>query len=150
MAELFNISDAARIGLHAVLLLAQQPDERLTINELAAALGCSTAHLAKILAQLQRTGFVKGKSGPNGGYQLARSADQISLLEVYQAIEGEVLAARCPFAVPVCDGGGCPLGTFFQYLNRQVISRLSRQKLSEVKLKFGGKDGQKKEDNKDR
>ncbi len=150
MAEILRVSDAARIGLHAVLLLAQQSDKRLTTNEIAAVLGCSAAHLAKVLLQLQRAGLVKGKSGPKGGYQLAKPPERISLLDIYQAVEGRLSADVCPFAVPVCNSGGCPLSAFFLRFNQQVIDCLSSQRVSEITLNLGGKNDQKKKGNKNR
>jgi Rrf2 family protein len=137
MAELFNVSDGVRLGLHAALLLARSPG-RLTINELAQQLGGSAAHLAKILTQLERAGIVHAKSGPGGGYQLTRPPEQISLLSVYEAVAGHLNVDRCPFAVPVCNGEGCPLGPFFRRLNREIITRLEKSSLKTVKIKLGG------------
>jgi len=144
MAELFNISDAARLGLHAALVLAREPDRRLTISALAEKLGGSAAHLAKVLVQLERAGIVKGKTGPTGGYQLARGAENLSLFSVYQAIEGRLVNERCPLSIPVCAGAGCPLGPYLRKLNRQVIDKMRRVKLKDIKVRIGGRNEGKK------
>ncbi len=136
MAELFNFSDAARIALHAVLLLAQRADERWTIARLARVLGVSAAHLAKVLAQLERCGLVKGKTGPNGGYHLTRPPGKISLLAVYEAVAGKMVVERCPFAVPVCSGNGCALGDFLVRMNQQIVKRLGRTTAGEIKIRW--------------
>jgi Rrf2 family protein len=49
--------------------------------------------LVHILLQLKRAGIVKSSRGAGGGYLLARPPDAITLLDIYQAIEGEV---ECP------------------------------------------------------
>ncbi len=135
MAELFNTPEAARIGLHAALILAQRPDERWTINRLARTLSVSAAHLAKVLAQLEKAGLVKGKTGPTGGYLLARPAKEISLLAVYQAVVGPVKVNHCPFAIPVCSGG-CPVGNFLLQTNRQLVRYLKKTSLAAVRLNW--------------
>ena len=45
--------------------------------------------LEQIFQRLRRAGLVEGKRGPGGGYRLTRSPDQMTLLEVCQAVEGE-------------------------------------------------------------
>lgn len=133
MAELFNTPEAARLGLHAALILAHHPAERWTINRLARILGVSAAHLAKVLAQLEKAGLVKGKTGPSGGYLLVRPAKEISLLAVYQAVAGTVEVNHCPFAIPICHGG-CPVGNFLLKTNRQLVRYLKTTSLAAVKL----------------
>ncbi len=140
MAELFNFSEAARIALHAVVLLARRGDERWTIGRLARVLGVSAAHLAKVMAQLERSGLVQGKTGPAGGYQLARPAEKISLLAVYEAVAGKMVVRRCPLVVPVCAGDGCALGEFLVRVNRQLVARLQRTTVGDIKIKLEVKD----------
>lgn len=149
MADLFNISDAARIGLHAVMLLARDPNRRWTIKELAQQLNCSAAHLAKVLVRLEHAGLIKGKTGPGGGYKLARKPKEINLLQVYQAIAGRLKINSCPFAVPVCRENGCPLGGFLKGISHQVIQRLRATTPADLKINIGGKDESKKKDNQD-
>jgi len=144
MAELFNISDAARLGLHAALVLAREPDRRVTISALAKELGGSAAHLAKVLVQLERAGIVKGKTGPAGGYQLAPGGENLSLFSVYQTVEGRLVTERCPLSIPVCAGSGCPLGPYLRKINRLVIGQMRRVKLKDIKIRIGGGDEGKK------
>lgn len=140
MAEIFNISDGVRLGLHAALILAHS-DRPLTTKELKRILGVSAAHLAKILSQLERFGIVKSKSGPGGGYWLALPPGKNTLLAVYEAIAGQLVVERCPLAVPVCDGGGCPLGAYFIRLNREIATHLKSTTLKEIKINLKEKRG---------
>ncbi|MGQ9708832.1 MAG: RrF2 family transcriptional regulator [bacterium] len=146
MAELFNAPDAARIGLHAALILARQPEERWTINHLAQTLNVSAAHLAKVLARLEQAGIVNGKTGPAGGYTIARPARETSLWTVYQAVVGEVNIKHCPFAVPVCEGG-CPLGNFFVQTSRRLAKYLKTTSLADVQLKLNWRRNEKDQKN---
>lgn len=138
MADLFNISEAARLALHALLLISRVQKGRWTVSRLADSLGVSQAHLAKVLARLEHAGLVEGQTGPAGGYCLAQQPGKISLLSIYQAMEGKLRTERCPFAVPVCQGDGCQLGKFFQKINHQVISCLKETTIAQIKIKIGG------------
>lgn len=75
-------------GLHCLLYLAVPLDEPASSRDLAELQGISVSFLAKIFPKLEKAGIVKASEGIRGGYQLARAPDQISVLEVVDAIEG--------------------------------------------------------------
>jgi Rrf2 family protein len=52
-----------------------------------------TRYLEQIFQRLRRAELVQGKRGPGGGYVLARSPKEITLLEVVEAVEGPMDAA---------------------------------------------------------
>lgn len=60
----------------------------VTIPEISQAEGVSTAYTAKLLRILRRGGFVKSARGKDGGYQLARPAEQIVLGDVIDELGG--------------------------------------------------------------
>nr|WP_254639141.1 Rrf2 family transcriptional regulator [Cohnella sp. GbtcB17] len=65
------------------------------IKELSAELGVSESYLSKIMSKLRRDGIVRAVPGVNGGYELARPADQITFLDVIQVIEGRQKLFEC-------------------------------------------------------
>lgn len=137
MAELFHVSEAAALALHAMLLLAREPRGQASARELADRLSASQTHLAKVLQTLDRAGLVRGSRGPTGGYRLARPARQITLRQVYEAVEGPLQATSCMFGVPACDGNGCPLGRMTGSLTNKVLDKLEHTRLSDLKMKLG-------------
>ncbi|HUA94637.1 MAG TPA: Rrf2 family transcriptional regulator, partial [Acidimicrobiales bacterium] len=74
-------------GLRALLLLAAAGAPR-TADELAAAQGLPPRFLGAILADLRRSGLVASQRGAEGGYRLARPAEEITLAEVIRALDG--------------------------------------------------------------
>ncbi|HDQ99910.1 MAG TPA: Rrf2 family transcriptional regulator [candidate division WOR-3 bacterium] len=136
MAQLFQVSEAASLALHAGLLLARAGDAPVPVSELARRLKVSRAHLAKVLQALERAGLVQGTRGPAGGYRLARPANKTTLRQVYEAVAGPLANGRCVFGVPACDGNGCPLGGFTRGLAGRVITKLDRTRLSDVKVRL--------------
>jgi len=83
-----HIGNGTEYGLHCLLLLARPNAEPASSRDLAELQGISTSFLAKIFPKLEKAGIVKASVGIRGGYQLARAPDQITVLEVVDAIEG--------------------------------------------------------------
>jgi Rrf2 family protein len=137
----FRVSEAANLGLHALAVVATDPEAIFRTREIACRLRASSAHLAKVMGALEHAGLVAGTRGPAGGYRLTRPASRISLREIYEAIEGPMRAHACLFGEPVCETGGCTLSGYFGRLNREVIRTLERTRLTDLVKEFGGKNG---------
>lgn len=140
-SNLFHVSEAANLALHAMALLAGTGDRLVPTRDLAERLKASAHHLAKVMADLERNGLVQGVRGPSGGYRLARPAERITLKAVFEAIEGPLRVGKCMFGMPVCGGRECILGGFFKDVNQQVADKLTNTMLSEIVLKMGGRRG---------
>jgi Rrf2 family protein len=132
MSRYFHFSEAGSIAMHAMILIALEKERRLRIRDIADAFGFSEAHLAKVLNRLVRAGLIFATRGPSGGYDLARPAGEISLKDVYEAIEGRPDENRCMFSMQKCDGTGCPLGGFFGEKSREIDERFARITLADV------------------
>jgi Rrf2 family protein len=137
----FRVSEAANLGLHALAVIAAGPEPSHRTREIAARLKASVAHLAKVMVALDHAGLVVGTRGPAGGYRLARPASRIFLKEIYEAIEGPMQARECLFGEPVCEAEGCVLSKYFGGLNREVIRKLARTRLTDLVKEFGGNNG---------
>jgi Rrf2 family protein len=137
----FRVSEAANLGLHALAVIAAGPEPTCRTREIAARLKASAAHLAKVMVALEHAGLVTGTRGPAGGYRLNRPARQISLREIYEAVEGPMQARACLFGEPVCSAGGCALSGYFGKLNRDVMRTLERTRLTDLVKEFGEKNG---------
>ncbi len=125
MSNLVRISEAASLGLHTMALLAGQNQQRRTNQEIAEALQASSHHLAKVMQRLVRAGLVDSAVGPQGGFRLARPAQDVRLLDIYEAIEGPLGAAACLLGKPICRGTDCVLGELVEKVNRQIRSYLA-------------------------
>jgi Rrf2 family nitric oxide-sensitive transcriptional repressor len=133
MPTLLRISDAASLGLHALLYMADHPDRLVSAHEIAAHDRVSEAHLAKVLQRLVKVGLVRSARGPRGGFVLGRPANRITLMNIYEAIEGPVseTAGCCLFGTPVCARGQCLFGGLIQNVSRQFREHLLKTRLSE-------------------
>lgn len=103
-----KISTKGEYGLRAMLLLAmQESGAAVTSHEIARRQAIPAPYLRRILAVLSKAGLIDSTRGPQGGYALARPADEISLRDVVTAIEGhttsidQILSLPCEIEVGV-------------------------------------------------
>ncbi len=131
MSNLLRISEAATLALHAATMLAAYPDQRRSTREIAKILGASQNHLSKVMQRLAKAGLVSSTRGPDGGFELARPAQEISLLQVYEAIEGPLESCSCLLGEPICNGR-CILGGLTEEINERVSQYLSETTLDSL------------------
>lgn len=85
----------------------------------------SRQYLAKIFGFLARAGLVTPVRGKNGGYVLARSPSDISILDIVEAVEGPIALNFCQSEPPKCDELACPLRPVWAELQEIVATHLS-------------------------
>ena len=90
------MSDTVEWSIHCCTLLAALPaDGALSAARLAEYHDVPPAYLAKALQAMAAAGIVESRSGPNGGYRLARVPADITLHEIVRAVDGPGTAFRC-------------------------------------------------------
>lgn len=65
-----------------------------TVDQLSAAQHIPNKYLESILGELRRGGLLRSQRGPEGGYRLARPAEDISIADVIRALDGELANVR--------------------------------------------------------
>ena len=132
MSSLIKVSEGVSIAMHSMLLMAMAPDEILTTSFIAEKLHVSAAHLSKVIQRLNHANLVKSTRGPKGGSMLAKDKDEISLLEIFEAIEGPYSFSDCLLDVPLCKNGCCLMGCLLQDTNRKLVKELKERTLGRI------------------
>ncbi len=102
-----QITRQADYAVRAVLRIARLGEnERLATSVIAEEENIPLPFLAKIVSQLSVKGIVDAMRGASGGVRLARRPENITLLEVIEAIDGEIALNRC-----VLNADGCPISS---------------------------------------
>ena len=102
-----KVSKTAAYCLHALMYMVRHITQLpVTTNTIAKAEGIPPGYLAKIFQKLVKTGFVKSVKGRSRGYVFARPPEEISLLELFELIEGGPLFDDC--LLRHCECGGTP------------------------------------------
>ncbi len=83
------ITSSVEYAIHCLLFLVNNEDKPLSSKDLAELQGVSPSFMAKIFPKLEKAGLVIAQEGVRGGYLLARSAHEISFLDIVNAIEGK-------------------------------------------------------------
>jgi Rrf2 family protein len=89
-----RLSAKADYAVRATLELAAHGGGPLKRNELAAAQSIPAGFLENILLDLRQADVVRSQRGPDGGYWLARPAEEISVADVVRAVEGPLASVR--------------------------------------------------------
>ncbi|MFO8056090.1 MAG: Rrf2 family transcriptional regulator [bacterium] len=132
MAQILKISEAANLGFHAMLMMAEDPDRRVTTRDIAERFEVSEFHLSKILQRLKSAGLLKSVRGPQGGFTLNRSPSEITLLEVFENIEGHLEPTKCLLNSPLCGRKECIFGGLLLNVNREIADYLKETRLSDL------------------
>jgi len=86
-----KLTRASSYALHAVVYMAgQKPNKPVPSHLVARARGIPERFLLKVLKPLVSVRILHSIKGPNGGYRLARPANQVSLLELIEAVDGPI------------------------------------------------------------
>ena len=94
--------------------------------------GISLSYLEQLFARLRRQGLVKSARGPGGGYRLNRQADDITIVEVLNAIDEKIDTTRCGGKGDCQDGQACPTHDLWADLSKQISDFLSGISLGEL------------------
>lgn len=128
-----RISEAASLALHTMVYLAGDPSTHYSAEKIAGILCVSASHLSKVLQRLTRVGLLVSVRGPKGGFRLARGTGEITLLEVFEAIDGPFEPTECLMHDRTCGQLGCLFGDLLGNINRQVREYLEGRTLEDVK-----------------
>ncbi|PKP20444.1 MAG: Rrf2 family transcriptional regulator [Bacteroidetes bacterium HGW-Bacteroidetes-21] len=129
MSRIISLSEAASIGIHGIILVAQGK-KLVNVQFIADATNTSRHHVAKIMQRLVKEGFLESQRGPNGGFTLKKKAKDINFLDVYEAIEGKLETTKCPLDKQICPFNKCILNNvtydmtikFREYLQSQTLN----------------------------
>ncbi len=106
--------------------------------DLAAAVGSSSGFVSQVLNPLVRIGWVRSDPGPSGGYSLEVSLDDVSVLEVIEAIEGPTDSGLCVLADRLCDiDGTCALHVPWMRARQKLLLELDATSIADAPLAEG-------------
>jgi Rrf2 family protein len=121
-----QITRQADYAMRAVAYLANLgPNQRAATSQIAEEQQIPPSFLAKIVSQLSVAGLLQTSRGARGGVSLARSPEQISFLEVVEAIDGPILLNECVIDHSACGfGESCALRPVFCDAQADLVNRL--------------------------
>jgi Rrf2 family protein len=126
-----KLSVAAELALRGSLVLAERHGGPLvTLDTICAERDLAKQYLTKIFAMLARANLVTAIRGKKGGYRLARPPEQITALEIVEAVEGPIALNFCQHVPSQCSRRGCRVRPVWAELQKII-----RDKLGSLSLK---------------
>ncbi len=123
-----QITRQVEYAVRTVLYLARQtPGACVATAQIAKEQGIPNSFLAKIVLQLSAVGVLHTSRGAKGGVKLAKSAEDISLLEIVEAIDGPIELNECVLHADRCDHSpDCPVRQTWCEARSEFAKRLGR------------------------
>jgi len=129
------LSKSCEYAIQASLYLAKNYETPyVPIKEIAEKSNISFHFLGKILQTLTKKGLLISYKGPNGGVSLAKSPEEITLLDVVKAIDGlEFLMSKCVVGLPNCgDGKPCALHDKWSPIREDIYKMFAGKNIAQL------------------
>ena len=97
-----EITRRAELAIRALSVLGGQTG-RVKASELADALETTVAFVPQVVGPLVKAGWVRSDPGPTGGYRAVVALEDVSVLQVIEAVDGATDAGRCVVADRACQ-----------------------------------------------
>ena len=127
-----KLAPAAEFALRGSIVLAERyGNGPVTLDSICEARDLPKQYLVKIFAMLAKSGLLRPVRGKHGGYMLARAPEQISLLEIIEAVQGPIVLNYCQHDPPQCDNVGCPVSGLWADLQKTIRTKLASMTLDQ-------------------
>jgi Rrf2 family protein len=130
-------------GVHALALLASEPDVLQTSDDVAGKLKTNPVVIRRVFSVLHQAGLVDSQKGPHGGSKLAKPAKQITLKDIYAALDGGELFHTAAFEGAEIGKMRSKLKGVFAGAEAALRDELAKTSLSDL-VKSKGKKGKKR------
>lgn len=121
-----QITRQADYALRAIYHLTKlDPTQRAATSQIAEEQRIPPSFLAKIISQLSIAGLIHTSRGARGGVSLARPPEEITILEVVEAIDGPIALNECTSTPEACPfGANCPLRKLWCGTQAELVEKL--------------------------
>jgi Rrf2 family protein len=126
-------------AVRVILALARRPlGTRLAVQQVQTEMRIPRAFLNRIVADLARADLVHTVPGPKGGIELVVPPAQISLYQVYLAIQGEVELTECINDPQDCPlNPTCPVSSRWSRLQALVVREMEQTNFAQLAVEAG-------------
>lgn len=130
-----KISTKGRYALRLMLDLAMnESNEAVTVKSIAQRQEISEKYLEQIVSVLSKAGYVKSTRGSQGGYKLARSADEYTVGMILRLIEGNLSPVACLEDSENCcpRSAACPTLGLWREIDHAISNVVDHKTLSDL------------------
>ncbi len=126
------LSQTVEYALRAACFLSDKAPEPQTTRQIAKVTKVPSAYLSKILQQLGRAGLVRSQRGVGGGISLTKTPEELTILEVVNAVDPMKRIRECPLGLPSHGMRLCPLHRRLDNAMGMVEAAFGKTTLAEI------------------
>lgn len=142
------LSSTCKYAIRGIIYIALNGKEgtKIGIKEISEALDIPTPFLGKILQILAKNKLLKSTKGPNGGFALAKPANEINLLQIIEIIDGLDLFDECLIGLRSCsanvhDNVQCPVHNKYLPISNQLYQLFKEETIENLSKQIEASDG---------
>ena len=128
-------SKACEYSIRAVVYIWSQSKDGKTValKDICKATDVPEYFTAKMLQNLSRLGMISSVKGPNGGFYIKKEQEDLRLIEVVAAVDGDNIFKGCGLGLKVCSEiNPCPIHDGFKSIRDQLKSMLSETYIKDL------------------
>lgn len=130
MIKISKLADYGTVVMHC---LSRHQNQRFSAVVISQKTCIATPTVSKVLKLLNDAGLVTSARGSQGGYQLAKAPEKISLADIITTIDGAPALTECSSSDSLCvHDHHCELRGNWQYINRVIYSVLDKLSLLDM------------------
>jgi Rrf2 family protein len=136
------LSNTSKYALRAVIYLAlnEEGTSKIGIKQISKELDIPTPFLGKILQSLAKHKLLVSTKGPHGGFGLAKNANEISLMDVVEIIDGLDNFNMCVLGLHPCsdkdDNHHCPIHQNYAEVREQLKTLFETENIGELAIRI--------------
>ncbi|MFN8519450.1 MAG: Rrf2 family transcriptional regulator [Chloroflexota bacterium] len=120
-------------AIRAVIALARHAPDVVGAARIAEETGIPRRFVAQVMTEVVRSGIAETRLGRSGGYRMRRPASQVSVLDVVEAVEGDVGRHSCVLRNAPCGRGGtCDVHEVFLAAQDALLEELRRATIASL------------------
>ena len=131
MHNFLTISEATSIAIHSLAFIARDNSYSNATN-IANSANFSRNHLSKILQLLTKHGYLMSERGPSGGFKMLKPASEITILEIFDLIDGNHEATKCAKNGNSCSFPVCVYGDIIQKANIMLTDYFRTRTIADI------------------
>lgn len=138
---MLRLSKMADYGTVVMTAMVREPERSRSAAEIAAAIHVPATTVSKILKTLARAGLLLSLRGAKGGYLLSRAAEEITLADIIDAMDGPIGMTECSVTPGLCaQEAGCVVRANWQRVNQAVLGVLRETTLAQMSAQLAQAD----------
>jgi len=120
-------------AIHALIILAKNSNQELSVEEIAEIENVSSSYLAKVMQKLSGAGIVSSSEGKKGGYSLTKDPKNIDLASIVKVLEENKNIFNCVDEVHGCEiRDRCKIHSVFTKAYQKMLEELSKTTIDEI------------------